>query len=86
MTVSNYRVIDILKMSADYLEKKGIENPRLNAELLLGHVLNMNRVQLYLNFEKPLSPSELDQFRLFLKRRSNQEPIQYITGETEFYS
>ena len=86
MTVSNYRVIDILKMSTDYLEKKGIDNPRLNVELLLGHVLKMKRVQLYLNFEKPLSPSELDQFRLFLKRRANQEPIQYITGETEFYS
>jgi len=73
-------------MSTDYLEKKGIDNPRLNVELLLGHVLKMKRVQLYLNFEKPLSPSELDQFRLFLKRRANQEPIQYITGETEFYS
>ncbi len=86
MTVSNYRVIDILKISTDYLEKKGIDNPRLNVELLLGHVLNMNRVQLYLNFEKPLSPSELDQFRTFLKRRAKHEPIQYITGETEFYS
>jgi release factor glutamine methyltransferase len=82
----NYRVIDILKMSTDYLEKKGIENPRLNVELLLGHVLNLNRVQLYLNFEKPLAPSELDQFRRFLKRRAGHEPIQYIQGETEFYS
>jgi release factor glutamine methyltransferase len=82
----NYRVIDILKMSTDYLQKKGIENPRLNVELLLGHVLKMNRVQLYLSFEKPLQASELDQFRAFLKRRSNHEPIQYIIGETEFYS
>lgn len=86
MTVSSYWVIDILKMSTDYLEKKGIDNPRLNAELLLGHVLNMNRVQLYLNFEKPLATSELDQFRQFLKRRVSNEPIQYILGETEFYS
>ena len=73
-------------MSTDYLGKKGIENPRLNVELLLGHVLNMNRVQLYLNFEKPLSLSELNQFRTFLQRRVKHEPIQYITGETEFYS
>ena len=86
MTASNYLVIDILKMSTDYLEKKGIENPRLNVELLLGHVLKLNRVQLYLNFERPLTTPELDQFREFLKRRANHEPIQYITGETEFYS
>jgi len=86
LTVSNYRVIDILKMSTEYLEKKGIENPRLNVELLLGHVLKMNRVQLYLNFERPLAASELDQFREFLKRRAGHEPIQYILGETEFYS
>ena len=82
----NYRVIDILKISTDYLEKKGIENPRLNVELLLGHVLKLSRVQLYLNFEKPLAPSELDQFRDFLKRRAGHEPIQYILGEVEFYS
>lgn len=86
MTVSNYRVIDILKISTDYLEKKGIENPRLNVELLLAHVLQMNRVQLYLNFEKPLAADELDQFRHLLKRRAGHEPIQYILGETEFYS
>ena len=73
-------------MSTDYLEKKGIDNPRLNVELLLGYVLKMNRVQLYLSFEKPLTASELDQFRLFLKRRANHEPIQYILEETEFYS
>ena len=82
----NYRIIEILKMSTEYLEKKGIENPRLNVELLLGHVLKLSRVQLYLNFEKPLAPSELDQFREFLKRRAGHEPIQYILGEVEFYS
>jgi release factor glutamine methyltransferase len=82
----NYRVIDILKMSTDYLEKKGIENPRLNVELLLGHVLKLSRVQLYLNFEKPLAPLELDQFREILKRHAGHEPIQYILGEAEFYS
>ncbi len=86
MTVSNYRVIDLLKLSTDYLEKKGIENPRLNVELLLGHVLKLNRVQLYLNFERPLSSSELDLFRQFLRRRAGHEPIQYILEEAEFYS
>jgi len=83
---ANYRLIDILKMSTDYLAKKGIENPRLNVELLLGAVLKMDRVQLYLNFEQPLTHSELDQFRELLRRRGNHEPVQYILGETEFYS
>ncbi len=83
---SSYKVIEILKMSTDYLATKGIENARLNSELLLGHVLKMNRVQLYLNFEKPLTVPELDLFRAFLKRRANHEPIQYILEETEFYS
>lgn len=81
-----FRAIDILKMSTDYLEKKHVANPRLNAELLLGHVLKMSRVQLYLNFEQPLTNKELDQTRALLKRRGNHEPIQYILGETEFYS
>lgn len=83
---SNYRVIDLLKMSTDYLEKKGIEHPRLNAELLLASVLKFNRVQLYLNFEKPVAHSELDLFRQFLRRRAGHEPLQYILEETEFYS
>lgn len=83
---STYRVIELLKMSTDYLDKKQIDNPRLNSELLLGHVLKMNRVQLYLNFEKPLTGDELDRYRDLLKRRGTHEPIQYILGETEFYS
>jgi len=86
LTDTNYRVIDILKLSSDYLQKKGIENPRLNVELLLGHVLKLSRVQLYLNFERPLSLPEVDSFRQFLKRRASHEPIQYILEETEFYS
>ncbi len=81
-----YRVLDILKLSAEYLEKKGIDNARLNAELLLGHILKLNRVQLYLNFERPLTPAELDEYRQLLRRRAAHEPIQYILGETEFYS
>lgn len=86
MIDANYRVIDIIQLSTDYLDKRGIENPRLNVELLLGHVLKFSRVQLYLNFERPLTAVEMDQVRELLKRRANHEPIQYIIGETEFFS
>jgi release factor glutamine methyltransferase len=79
-------VIDIINKTADYLKNKGIENSRLNAELLVGFVLNLDRVQLYLNFEKPLHQSEIDKLKPLLKRRATHEPLQYILGKTEFYS
>ncbi|HEX9974889.1 MAG TPA: peptide chain release factor N(5)-glutamine methyltransferase, partial [bacterium] len=82
----SYKLIEILRMCTDYLAKKGIENARLNAELLVGHVLNLSRVQLYLNFEKSVTAEELEQVRNLLKRRANHEPIQYILEATEFYS
>jgi len=82
----SYKLIEILQMCTDYLSKKGVENARLNAELLIGHVLHLNRVQLYLNFEKPVTAEELEQVRNLLKRRANHEPIQYILEATEFYS
>ncbi|MCU0645460.1 MAG: peptide chain release factor N(5)-glutamine methyltransferase [bacterium] len=84
--LASYKLIEILQMSTDYLTKKGIENARLNAELLVGHVLKLSRVQLYLNFEKPVTAEELEQIRNLLKRRSNHEPLQYILEEAEFYS
>jgi len=86
MSTSSYTVIDIIKKTTDYLRKKEIENARLNSELLISFVLNLNRIQLYLNFEKPLQPAEIEKIRNLLIRRAANEPIQYILGETEFYS
>ena len=86
MADKKWKLIDILNLSTGYLAEKQVDNPRLNAELLIGHILNKNRVQLYLNFEQPLTSQEVDRIRLYLKRRAQHEPIQYITGETEFYS
>lgn len=85
-TQASYKLIQILQLCTDYLTKKGIENARLNSELLVGHALNLSRVQLYLNFEKPITANEVENIRNYLKRRANHEPIQYILGETEFYS
>jgi release factor glutamine methyltransferase len=68
------------------LQKKGIQSPRINAELLLASVLKCKRLQLYLSFDRPLKQNELDEYRKMIKRRSSFEPLQYITGFVEFYN
>ncbi len=81
-----WRIIDLIQWTTQFFEKRHIENPRLNAERLLSGALGLDRVQLYLQFEKILTHNELDVFRAFVKRRINKEPLQYILGETEFMS
>ena len=77
-------VLEIIKRTTDFLEKRGVESARLNAELLIGHALALKRMQLYLQFERPLTEAELEKIRPLVKRRGNREPLQYILGETEF--
>lgn len=77
-------VLDIIKKTTDFLAAKGIESPRLNAELLIGHALQRKRMQLYMEFERPLVESELEMIRPLVRRRGQHEPVQYILGETEF--
>jgi len=79
-------ILHALNKSTDYLKKKGIESPRANAEILLANILNCKRLELYLMYDKPLTESELNNYREYLKRRSIFEPIQYITGSVEFYA
>lgn len=78
-------VLEIINLSTGYLKDKGIESPRINAELLLAKVLNCKRLDLYLAFDRPLIENELAIYRDFLKRRSKNEPLQYIVGSVEFY-
>lgn len=78
-------LLDILNYSADLLKQKDIKDARLNVELMLCEVLHCERMRLYLDFEKPLSMQEVTQFKQFLKRRLNNEPLQYILGKTNFY-
>jgi release factor glutamine methyltransferase len=80
-----YTVIEILELSTEYLQKKGIESPRVNAELLLGDILNCKRLDLYLKFDQPLNEEELSKYRNYLSRRGNFEPYQYIIGKSEFF-
>lgn len=81
-----WTVVKLINWSTEYLQNKAIENSRLNVERLLCHVLKCDRVGLYLDFDRPLSDDELTDFKKLLLRRASAEPLQYIIGETEFYS
>ena len=73
-----------LDWTVGYLERKGDENPRLSAEWLLAEATGMRRIDLYVNFERPLSMDERDILRGYVSRRGAGEPLQYITGEVAF--
>jgi len=77
-------VLEIIKRTTDFFAGKQIESPRLNAELLIGHALGLKRMQLYLQFERPLTEAELEKIRPLVRRRALHEPLQYVLGETEF--
>lgn len=81
-----HRIIDILSLSTDFLQRYGVPHARLNAELLLSDVLGTSRIQLYLQHDKPLVEQELTALRKLLKARAAHKPIQYLLGRTEFFS
>jgi release factor glutamine methyltransferase len=76
--------VELIRWTAGYLAEKGLDEPRLNAELLLAGVLGVKRLDLYLQFDRPLTPEELAEFKSRLRRRLKHEPLQYIAGSTEF--
>ena len=73
-----------LDWTVGYLERKGDENPRLSAQWLLSEATGLSRIELYANFEQPLSMGERDVLRAYVTRRGKGEPLQYITGEVGF--
>lgn len=77
-------VLEVIKRSTEFLAGKGLEGARLNAEHLVGHALGLARMQLYLQFERPLTEMELERIRPLVRRRSLHEPLQYILGGVEF--
>lgn len=77
-------VSDILKISTEFLAQKGIASPRRQVEELLSHVLGVPRIELYVQFDRPLLEIELDKLRGFLKLRAQRMPWQYIVGEVQF--
>lgn len=77
-------VLEVVKKTSDFFSSKGIESPRLNAELITGHALGLARMSLYLNFERPVGEAELAAIRELVRRRGRREPLQYVLGFTEF--
>ena len=77
-------LLEVLQKSTDYLAKRKIDNPRLNAEHLLGHALGKTRMELYLEFEQPLVEAQLTPLRELLRRRGEGEPLQHLLGTVEF--
>ena len=77
-------LLDLLKKSTEFLAKKGIGNARLQSELIFAGTLGCRRLDLYLQFERPLTQAQTDVLRERIVRRARREPVQYIVGETDF--
>lgn len=77
-------ILDTLKKGTEYLQKYGVEDARLNMEHLIAHVQKVDRMQIYLDFDRPLSEEALESLRELTKRRSRGEPLQHLLGTVEF--
>ncbi|HWL53106.1 MAG TPA: peptide chain release factor N(5)-glutamine methyltransferase [Chthoniobacteraceae bacterium] len=78
-------VMEVVTAMTDYLAQRSVESPRLNAELLVAHVLKKKRLDLYLEFDRPLSEAELEPLRGLLRKRGSGIPLQHLLGTVEFH-
>jgi release factor glutamine methyltransferase len=81
-----WTILKVIQWTTGFFSRKGIDQPRANAEVLLAHILGTERIQLYLRHDQPLGSSELSRYREAVSRRAAFEPTQYITGRQEFWS
>jgi release factor glutamine methyltransferase len=84
--MQNWTIQKLLNWITPHFEQKGIDSPRLSAEMLLSHVLDLTRIELYTNFDKPVAKEQLARLHELVKRAADNEPIAYLIGRTEFYS
>lgn len=84
--VTDTRLVDVLTRTEAWLRRRGVPSPRLEAELLLSHVLRMQRLQLYLSHDRPLTTAELDALRPLVARRGQREPLAWILGHAGFHA
>ncbi len=75
---------EVLRAAAEYLERKGVETPRLDAELLLAQALGLSRLELYTQHDRPLTEAERAAARALVERRGRREPLAYVLGEWGF--
>lgn len=84
--MSEWTIQKLLTWITDYLTQKGVDAPRLSAELLLSSVLGLKRIELYTQFNQPVGQEQLTELRALVKRAAGHEPVAYLIGRTEFYS
>jgi release factor glutamine methyltransferase len=75
---------EVLASTTEYFERKGIDTPRLDAELILAQAFGMTRLELYTSFDRPLNEAELATARALVERRGRREPLAYVLGEWGF--
>lgn len=83
---NQWTIIKLLRWAAPYLKRHDIDSPRATGEILLAHALQCERIDLYLNYDRPLNGDELQAFKSLIQRRVRREPVAYILGIKEFWS
>ncbi|GAI73367.1 unnamed protein product, partial [marine sediment metagenome] len=82
--MENWTIQKLLNWMTQFFTDKGLESPRLSAELLLAHILSIQRIELYTNFDKTVPKNQLNILHKLVKRAGQNEPIAYLIGKTEF--
>ena len=86
LAMQSWTIQKLLNWITEHFTEKGLDSPRLSAELLLSHVVGLKRIELYTQFDKSVSKEQLDKLHNLIKRAAQNEPIAYLVGKTEFYS